>query len=298
VEKSSVLDRYETFLVAEKNLSESTVATYLSHLRRFADFLKRRSVSFETARSGDVSDFLAEEAETHSARTRAKGLSCLRSLFFYMQRDQLRPDNPAGDIVMPRMRKNLPEVFDVEQVDRILAAIDVAKPLGMRDRCLFELIYSCGLRVSEAAGLTLDRVFPKEGVILVSGKGGKERFVPLGGDAQFWLEEYIAKARPAILGANGSALRTRNAVFVNHTGRPLSRKGIWKRFKGTLRTSGDNGKVHTLRHSFATHLLHGGADLRAVQELLGHADISTTQIYTHIPQESLSGYHKRYHPRG
>jgi integrase/recombinase XerD len=298
VGKPAILDHYETFLVAEKNLSESTVATYLGLLRRFADFLENRAVAIESASGLDVSDFLADEAETHSARTRAKSLSCLRSLFSWMQRDQLRPDNPAGDIVMPRMRKNLPEVFDVEQVDRILAAIDVAKPLGMRDRCLFELIYSCGLRVSEAAGLTMDRVFPKEGMILVAGKGRKERFVPLGGDAQFWLEEYIAKARPVILGAKGSAVRARNAVFVNHIGRPLSRKGIWKRFKGTLRSSGDNGKVHTLRHSFATHLLHGGADLRAVQELLGHADISTTQIYTHIPQESLSGYHKRYHPRG
>jgi integrase/recombinase XerD len=163
----------------------------------------------------------------------------------------------------------------------------------MRDRALFELIYSCGLRISEAAGLTFDRLYLKERLLRVLGKRKKERIVPFGDEARRWLLRYLEEARPHFEKGRRSEL-----VFLNQEGKGISRKGIWKRFSGIRAVSGVEAKVHTFRHSFATHLLAGGADLRTVQELLGHSDISTTQIYTHIDEESLQGYHKEYFSRG
>jgi integrase/recombinase XerD len=180
-------------------------------------------------------------------------------------------------------------VWQVDDVERFLAAIKTGSALGVRDRALFETMYSCGLSVSEASGLLLMNVHLKEKVLVVTGKGDKERMVPFGVEAKKWLAEWITNFRSQFTGS--AAVPT---VFVNYRGKPLSRKGIWKRFQEIEAEAGLFAKTHTLRHSFATHLLAGGADLRTVQELLGHADLSTTQIYTHIEQERLRSYHDRY----
>jgi integrase/recombinase XerD len=205
----------------------------------------------------------------------------------------LIPFNPSVHLELPRSSRRIPEVYTVEQVEAILEAVDTTTPAGIRDRFLFELIYSCGLRVSEAVSLTLDRVFPMEKLLRVVGKGSKERLIPMGEQALVWMHRYLCEGRPALLKD-----KKERALFINRSGSRLSRKGMWKRFKEVLALAGVEGKVHGLRHSFATHLLQGGADLRAVQTLLGHADIGTTQIYTHVDERQLHQQHRRYHPRG
>jgi integrase/recombinase XerD len=187
----------------------------------------------------------------------------------------------------------IPRYLASEEIDALLAACDAATPLGIRDRALFELIYSCGLRVTEAVRLTVERVSLEEGVVRVLGKGSRERMVPLGERAKRELRLYLAEARSAMAGRTPAS-----TLFLGRGGRMLSRKTVWKIFKRLALQAGLEGKVHSLRHSFATHLLQGGADLRSVQELLGHVDIGTTQIYTHVSQEVLKRTHEEFHPRG
>lgn len=203
--------------------------------------------------------------------------------------ERIRIDNPADTLESPMREKNLPRVLSPEQVDTFLDSIRIDTPYGLRDRALFELIYSCGLRISEAVSLSLQALHFKEKVILVHGKGDKERLVPFGAEAEKWLSLYLQTARGELLGN-----RVSPALFINNRGTRLSRKGIWKRFQDIEVLSNIEAKVHTLRHSFATHLLAGGADLRSVQELLGHADVSTTQIYTHIEDDALQMYHAEF----
>jgi integrase/recombinase XerD len=188
----------------------------------------------------------------------------------------------------------IPRVLDPEEVDKLLAACDSDSLVDQRDGALFELIYSCGLRVTEAVELTVDRVALSEGMVRVMGKGSRERLVPMGARARAELTRYIREVRPALL----EGRRPTSVLFVGRGGHMLSRKTVWKSFKKLALKAGVDGKVHTLRHSFATHLLSGGADLRSVQELLGHADIATTQIYTHVSQEALKRTHEEFHPRG
>ena len=185
-------------------------------------------------------------------------------------------------------------MLSIEQIDHILASIDLSSVLGLRDRALFELFYSSGLRISEAAGLELTMLFLDEGLVTVHGKGGKERLVPVGEEACHWLQRYLQEGRSRLANAG----RPNRYIFLGRRGSPMSRKGIWKRFHELCQSNGIEASVHTLRHSFATHLLQGGADLRSVQELLGHADIGVTQIYTHLGQDDLRTDHARYHPRG
>jgi integrase/recombinase XerD len=185
-------------------------------------------------------------------------------------------------------------VLKVEEVESLLATIDTESATGLRDRALFELIYSCGLRISEAVELSPDSVYLTEGLIRVRGKGNKERLVPMGEEARYWLSRYLSDGRTRL----SKPTKPSRSLFLNNRGDGLSRKGMWKRFRELSERTGIEAKVHTLRHSFATHLLEGGADLRAVQELLGHADISTTQIYTHVEKADLKDYHRDHHPRG
>jgi len=219
-------------------------------------------------------------------KTVAKDIAALRSFFRYLIMERAREDNPADLLESPKRGKSLPLVFDQSEIDSFLGAIKIDSPLGLRDRALFELIYSCGLRVSEASGLVISDVHFDERVLMVRGKGGKERMVPFGDEARRWLTQYIDEARGIL--TRGRAVKP---LFVNNRGVGITRKGIWARFQDVEALSGLRGKVHTLRHSFATHLLSGGADLRSVQELLGHADITTTQVYTHVDDESLRLYH-------
>jgi integrase/recombinase XerD len=294
MEAERLLRQFEDYLTVGLRLSGGSVSTYVRDCRGFLAWLEETEASASTVATTEIIDFLIarQQDDGIDQRTIAKTISALRSFFHYLVLEKIRDDNPARLVEVPRMAHRVPGVLDVDEVERLLDAIDVATPLGLRDRALFELIYSCGLRISEAVELSLDRVYLAERLIRVRGKGDKERLVPMGVPAQHWLERYLDEARVKL------ARRPANALFLNNRGQQLSRKGMWKRFREIAAKAGVEAKVHTLRHSFATHLLEGGADLRAVQELLGHADISTTQIYTHIDREELATYHADYHPRG
>jgi integrase/recombinase XerD len=304
---------YLGWLVSEKRLSKLTVDAYLREASFFGAWIASRGwlpesignqglLQYLVARQSGMlasgaADKAGEEAETGSPgilsrRTMARVISSLHSLFAFLVASGARKDNPAEAVAVPKLESRLPDVLSREEVDGFLAAIDTGTPNGLRDRALFELIYSCGLRISEASSLTLSRLYRDERLVRVTGKGRKERLVPYGADAARWLEAYLAEARPRLLGAKRS-----DAVFLNRFGRPISRKGIWMRFTETRSLSGVDARVHTLRHSFATHLLEGGADLRSVQELLGHSDIATTQIYTHVDSSELRRAYDRYSPR-
>ncbi|MDP3178923.1 MAG: tyrosine-type recombinase/integrase [Spirochaetaceae bacterium] len=230
-------------------------------------------------------------SEVLSRKTMARVVSSIRALCKFMRLEGYRPDDPSELIETPKQERQLPAVLPPEEIDRFLSTIDPGTPRGLRDRALFELIYSCGLRISEAAALSFDQLYMKERVIRVVGKRRKERLVPFGEEAATWLARYLDEGRPSL------AKSRSDRVFLNQAGKGISRKGIWKRFDGLRDAAGVKAKVHTFRHSFATHLLAGGADLRTVQELLGHSDISTTQIYTHIDPESLQTYHRDFFPR-
>jgi integrase/recombinase XerD len=295
MDASRVIQQFEDYLRVELRLSSASVSTYIHECRVFASYCKENSLSFHTITSVSIIDYLIwRQLNGVSQRTIARALSSLRSFYKFLVLEKITEQNPARLVDMPKLRNKVPGVFTPAEIETFFQGIDTSTPLGIRDRALFELIYSCGLRVSEAAGLACADLFPGEALVKVRGKGNKERFVPVGEHALHWLSVYLEEGRPKIAKQN----RRTDALFLNHWGRPLSRKGMWKRFKEIESRAGLSGKIHTLRHSFATHLLRGGADLRSVQELLGHSDISTTQIYTHVEEEELKKYHKKYHPRG
>lgn len=294
--QQEILDRFADYLSVELRLSQQTVETYLRECNQLAAQGVQLQRPLHLFTTSDIINFLVQRGTAQGPvdqRTLAKGLSALRSFYQFCILEGLRQDNPATAVATPRQASRLPGVLTIEQVEEILATIDTTKPGGIRDRALFELIYSCGLRISEAVSLDTHSLYLREGLVRVRGKGDKERIVPLGDEAVAWLQRYLSDARPAF-----NPAPSERAVFLNRSGKRLTRKGMWKRFNELSQLSGIEAKVHTLRHSFATHLLEGGADLRAVQELLGHADIGTTQIYTHIDTEDLKDYHNRYHPRG
>lgn len=285
--------RYRAHLLLVRKRSALTAEAYLRELEQLETFLAGQDKDPCVATGEDLLSYLVWRQQMGLSRTTmARLVASLHSLYKFMALEGLRRDDPSSLIRTPRQERSLPDVLQPEEVDKVLASIDVSKPSGLRDRALFELIYSCGLRITEAATLTFDRLFLKEKLIRVIGKRNKERMVPFGDDARYWLTKYVREARPHF--AKG---RKSDLVFLNQEGKGISRKGIWKRFSGIREVAGVTAKVHTFRHSFATHLLAGGADLRTVQELLGHADISTTQIYTHIEEEALQGYHREYFPR-
>jgi len=302
-----LLDAYRAYLLAARRRSPLTAEVYLREAALLSRYLAERDSSPEEAASADILGYLvwrqtggtaktaaravASAGTPLSRKTMARVVSSVHAFCKFMRLEGIRPDDPSELIETPKQERSLPSVLAPEEVDRFLASIDPGTPRGLRDRALFELIYSCGLRISEAASLTFDQLYLRERVIRVVGKRRKERLVPFGEEAALWLSRYLEEGRPALEKA-----RT-DRVFLNQAGRGISRKGIWKRFDGLRDASGVEAKVHTFRHSFATHLLAGGADLRTVQELLGHSDISTTQIYTHIEPESLQDYHRDYFPR-
>ncbi|MDA3950863.1 MAG: site-specific tyrosine recombinase XerD [Spirochaeta sp.] len=295
-ETERLLERYTDFLHVELRLSRQTVDTYARECHVFAALVAESGGELSSLSTAEVIDYLLKrqaDGEPLDQRTIAKNLSALRSFYQFCILEGIRDDNPALKVSSPRAEHRLPGVLSVEQVEDLLDGIDLSKPGGLRDRALFELIYSSGLRISEAVAIELTHLYLEEGLILVRGKGDKERLVPLGEEAVGWLQRYLEDARPQL-----ARSPSERAVFLNRRGTRLSRKGMWKRFHELTETVGISAKVHTLRHSFATHLLEGGADLRAVQELLGHADIGTTQIYTHIDTEDLRNYHQQFHPRG
>lgn len=290
-----IVQRFQDYLFSELQLANPSVETYVREAALYVRFLETAGTSLEKVGLKDLSAYIVQRQESGiDQRTIAKAISALRSLHQFCVLEGLRADNPALRLELPKMTQKLPDVLSVDQIENILEQIDPATPLGLRDRALFELIYSCGLRISEAVDLSMESLYMDEAVLRIRGKGDKDRLVPMGEESRYWMGEYINRGRPQLVQAH----RRTDKVFVNQLGAGLSRKGMWKRFREATSRAGVSAKVHTLRHSFATHLLEGGADLRAVQELLGHSDISTTQIYTHLDKEDLRLYHKDFHPRG
>jgi integrase/recombinase XerD len=292
--RTSAAEGFADYLSAERGLSPTTVATYASEARGFEAFLVRSGKEVTQADVRDVEAYMTERRVNNiDSRTLAKAASAIRSFYRFLVLEGRMEANPARLVDAQRVTMRIPRYLEEEEIQKLLDACEPGQPLGIRDRALFELIYSCGLRVSEAVGLTVERVSISEGALRVMGKGSRERMVPLGERAKHQLELYLSSSRPALAGRAPA-----NELFLGRGGRKLSRKTVWKTFKRLAVSAGLEAKVHTLRHSFATHLLQGGADLRSVQELLGHADIGTTQIYTHVSQEVLKRTHEEFHPRG
>ncbi|MCI4398677.1 MAG: site-specific tyrosine recombinase XerD [Acidobacteria bacterium] len=279
-------------LVVERGLSPNSVAAYKGDLERFFALTQKSPAD---VRREDVRDFLASERkEGLAAATSSRRLAALRTFYRFLLLEKLCDNDPTENIDPPHALKRLPSCLNEEEVERFLAAPDISTNLGLRDRAIFEVLYATGIRVSELVSLTMERLNLQAGFVLVMGKGSKERIVPLGEVAQDWIEKYSAKARPALLRERES-----KALFVTGRGQALSRKTVWLMVVRYARAAGisKHFSPHTLRHSFATHLLEHGADLRSVQIMLGHSDISTTQIYTHVEQERLKRIYRQFHPR-
>jgi integrase/recombinase XerD len=287
-----MLSRFYTDLLLVERCSQKTAETYRLSAGEFLGWCVKERVKLHDVSVQSLMRYLVwRKTEGCAELTLAKDISALRSFGSYLKRLSVWSENYALLLDRPKAARPLPRVLSINQVEKLLSVIDVSEPLGIRDAALFELIYSCGLRISEASGLLVQNVHLNEQLILVRGKGDKERIVPFGVQAKEKLTAYLDDVRPGLVGK-----KTVAEVFVNYRGSPLSRKGIWKRFQDYESLSGIHAKVHTLRHSFATHLLAGGADLRSVQELLGHSDLSTTQIYTHVDDEQLRSNHEKYFP--
>lgn len=287
-----ILEEFYSDLLLVNRLAELSAQAYQNVVSEFLKWIQDKQIKLNEISTRTLFYYLAYRRSLgFTELTVAKDISALRSFGSFLVRRKIWTENFALELDRPRASRELPKVLSVNQVDSLLNAINTNTPLGIRDRALYELIYSCGLRISEASNLLISNVHFTEKILIVLGKGNKERLVPFGDIALQWLSKWVFEVRPGFVGTKQIP-----QVFVNFKGEPLSRKGIWKNFQTLEAKSGVNAKVHTLRHSFASHLLAGGADLRSVQELLGHSDLSTTQIYTHIENSKLREYHKEYFP--
>jgi integrase/recombinase XerD len=294
-----ILD-FLAYLELERGLSRNTLEAYRSDLLQFGEFLRRRDLTLNATRHGDIAAFLSElasgtaERPPVAAATLARKVAALRSFYRHLRREGALEHDPTADLRGPRKTRTLPRVLTREEVTRLLGEPRGADPRALRDRALLEVMYACGLRASEAIGLELADVDLDEGVLCARGKGAKERLVPIGRQAVGALRAYCRSGRPALIGA-----RAESRMFVNRRGTRLTRQGLYKIVQGHARRAGLQEKMspHTLRHTFATHLLAGGCDLRSLQEMLGHADLATTQVYTHLSAERLKDAYFSAHPR-
>ncbi|WP_197722052.1 site-specific tyrosine recombinase XerD [Sulfuriflexus mobilis] len=280
----------------ERDLSENTLSAYRSDLQGLAKALQADDRDLQSARREDLLAYLAGRAAKGAhARTTARLLSSMRRYYQYQIREGRLQDDPSARIEAPKIARALPKLLTEEDVERLLDAPDAEDALGFRDRTMLELLYATGLRVSELVGLELSQLNLQQGVVRVTGKGNKERLVPLGEEALSWLERFIRHDRVDII--NGRAV---DAIFPTRRGGPMTRQAFWQLLRRYALKSGINKPLspHTLRHAFATHLINHGADLRVVQLLLGHSNLSTTQIYTHVARERLKSLHAEHHPRG
>jgi integrase/recombinase XerD len=287
------------YLELERSLSENTVSSYSSDLKKLVDFLNSKSIrTFEEVNRDVIEKLLAYLKTTSSASTIARALSAYRQFYDYIIEqvpDMKNRANPFELFDSPKLPRKLPETLSVEEIDKILNAADDTNTLGLRDRTILEVMYACGLRVSEVINLKLFNIISQEEIIRVFGKGSKERIVPISYPAIKWIEKYLKMSR-----INLATPKSEEYLFLNWRGKKLSRMAIWNIIDkySHLAKIEKHMHPHILRHSFATHLLEGGADLRAIQEMLGHADISTTQIYTHVDITYLKQIYKEFHPRG
>ncbi|HXS54423.1 MAG TPA: site-specific tyrosine recombinase XerD [Usitatibacter sp.] len=295
---SRVLDRFCDGLWLADGLAKNTLESYRRDVAAFAAWLAgARGAALLEAEAHDLQRHLAWRVEERrsSARTTGRLVSSLRRFYQFAVREGLREDDPAAMLERPKLPRSLPKSLSEAQVEALLAAPEVGTAAGLRDRAMLETLYASGLRVSELVGLKPVQVSLDMGVVRVLGKGSRERLTPLGEEAVAWIQRYLASARPELL-----AGRKSDALFVTARGGPMTRQAFWALVKRHARVAGMSRPIspHTLRHAFATHLINHGADLRVVQLLLGHADISTTQIYTHVARERLKALHAKHHPRG
>lgn len=290
------IDAFVDALWLEKGLSDNTLSAYRSDLSKFCQFLSRQSVELLEVQSEDIQAFLAYRYDQQlSERSNARFLSSLRAYFAYVLREKYRDDDPVAILQNPKLGKPLPKILSERQVERLLDAPNIDDPVQLRDKAMLELLYATGLRVSELVSLRLGQVSTVQGVIRVTGKGNKDRLVPMGEVALEWLQTYLKRGRALLL------KQQTDVLFPSSRGQQMTRQTFWHRIKYYAPQAGialQSLSPHTLRHAFATHLLNHGADLRVVQMLLGHSDLSTTQIYTHVATERLQSLIEDHHPRG
>lgn len=291
---AQLIEEYREHLLFEKQLSPATVAVYVPEVLIYVTFLEKRGIGVETVKAADISEyFILRGKEGLSPRTLARNMSALRSFHRFLMMNDIRDDDPLALLDSPKLPQTLPRTMDYDSVDDILHEMELDDAIyTRRDRVIFEVIYSCGLRVSELASLKVEDYSSESRLLRVMGKRNKQRVVPVGDIAAGFIAEYISSVRPYFI-PRGQHPRY---LFLNRYGQSLSRVMIWKLFKKYCERVGVDAKVHTLRHSYATHLLRAGADLRSVQELLGHSDIRTTQIYTHVDTSDLQNQFSRFHP--
>ncbi len=291
------LNQFLNYINFEKNLSDNSIFAYKTDLDRYLAYLNAQHISRpEHIQARHIHRLIQVLSEMGLAPSSlARNLSSIRSFHKFLYTEDLVQTDPTEHIEGPKLRRHLPTVLTFAEIEKILSEIDVTSSLGLRDRSMLELIYACGLRISELLSLPVREIYFKDGFLRVFGKGSKERLVPAADRALEWVREYLDRSRPVLDKYRNSS----GITFLNARGNPMSRMGFWKILRGYVQKSGIRKEVHphTFRHSFATHLLEGGADLRAVQEMLGHADISTTQIYTHLDQTYLKQVYQQFHPR-
>ncbi|WP_372777900.1 site-specific tyrosine recombinase XerD [Litorivivens sp.] len=291
---SALIDQYLDAVWLEKGLSDNTLMSYRRDLTLFQQWLEPRGMALERAGRADLLEWLGEMARRgQSTRSSARMLSCLRGFYRYLLRENRIPIDPSLNIESPRLGRPLPKSLSEEEVDSLLAQPEEDIAIELRDKAMLELLYATGLRVSELVGLKLHQLNLHQGVVKVMGKGSKERLVPMGEEALYWLQRYLQAGRVELI-------KSGDVLFPSQRGQEMTRQTFWHRIKVYAQRAGirSNLSPHTLRHAFATHLINHGADLRVVQLLLGHSDLSTTQIYTHVARERMKQLHQQHHPRG
>ena len=292
----ALVDQFLDAIWMERALSANTLGAYRADLMTLRRGLSEKDIPIEQAEKADLLEFIARRVEAGAKpRSTARQLSSFRRFFRYIMREGLRDTDPTADIEMPRIGRSLPKSLTEDEVDGLLQAPNTDEPLGHRDRAMLELLYATGLRVSELINLKQSQVNFNQGVLRIIGKGDRERLIPLGDESQRWLRDFIDGPRMEIL-----LERQTDYLFPTRRGDRMTRQAFWHIIKRYAQKSGIDKKMspHSLRHAFATHLLNRGADLRVVQMLLGHSDLSTTQIYTHVARERLKDLHEEHHPRG
>ncbi len=294
--KERLISSFLGFLQLEKGLSENTIKSYRIDLDRYITFIIEQKKDFDSLNESFLNKYVLSLIKSGLvASSINRNFSAIKGFHKYLLEENITETDPTENIDRPKLSKRLPEVLTIEEIDKLFEQPDLATSTGYRDRTILETMYATGLRVSEAVNLRFVNLLFDMDIIRVIGKGSKERIVPIGKSAIYYVESYIKNVRPLMLNNTNS-----DVIFLNRRGKKLTRAFIWDMLKKYTAAAGIDKNVHphTLRHSFATHLLEGGADLRAVQEMLGHSDISTTQIYTHIDREYLKEVHKTFHPRG
>ena len=294
IQSDDLADQFTHHLRVEQGLAKNTIESYSRDLVRYFDFLEKRNQAPAAASQVDVMEYVSSLAGTLSVRSIARNLSALKMFYRFLVSEGKTESNPTRLLSAPKLPRRLPGVLSTEEVDKLLCQPDSSTERGMRDRAMLELLYATGLRVSELVNLKMNNVNLEAGYVRTVGKGSKERMVPMGGKALEALREYLDHGRAGFL-----KKRSSSHLFLGPRGKPLTRQGFWKIIKRYGLSAGIRKSItpHALRHSFASHLLERGADLRSVQIMLGHADIATTQIYTHVTRERLKQIHEKHHPR-